>query len=106
LSDARTAVRRLEQRHREAALAVLSDETAPLLIARATEARTEFVAASRGLRWLERAGVAPTSLIAAELKWSWQNLPQSWTAGEQAGPDLDAALARLLGDPRAPVDLA
>jgi hypothetical protein len=101
LSDAGVLVRKLEKQHRSAALAVLSDETAPLFVARATEARTEFVAASRGLRWLERAGAAPNSLIAAELRWSWSNLPQSWTAGEQSGPDLDAVLAALLADPDA-----
>lgn len=103
LADAQRAVRRLEQRHREAALVVLSDECAPLFIARATEARTEFVAASRGLRWLEHAGVAPTSLIAAELRWSWSNVPHSWTASDQRGPDLDTALKALLRDPHAPV---
>jgi hypothetical protein len=88
-----------------AALTVLADEVAPLFVSRATTARTEFVMASKGLQWLERSGVAPTSLIAEELRWSWGNLPSGWTSGE-AGPDLDGALGRLLGDPRASIDLA
>jgi enamine deaminase RidA (YjgF/YER057c/UK114 family) len=105
LADARYQMRRLEKRHREAALDVLRDECAPLLIARATEARHEFVAASRGLRWLEKSGVAPSSLIAAELKWSWHHSPEVWQAGSQPGPDFDAALKALLRDPHAPVEL-
>jgi hypothetical protein len=106
LTDVGYQVRRLEKAHRAAALAVLSDETAPLFVARATEARTEFVAASRGLQWLENAGVAPSSLIAAELRWSWNRLPDTWTSAGQSGPDLDGALKALLANSSAPVDLA
>jgi hypothetical protein len=103
LSDAGVLVRKLEQRHREAGLAVLSDECAPLFIARASTARTEFIAASKGLQWLERAGAAPNTLIGAELRWSWHHSPEVWNAGSQSGPDLDTALKALLRDPRAPV---
>jgi hypothetical protein len=103
LSDVGYQVRRLEKRHREAALAVLANEYGPLFVARATEARTEFIMASKGLQWLETAGTPLSSLIASELKWSWHNLPQSWTTGSQPGLDLDAALAELLADPHASV---
>jgi hypothetical protein len=103
LSDVGYQVRRLEKRHREAALAVLRDETAPLFVARATEARQEFVMASKGLQWLERAGAAPSSLIATELRWSWHHSPEVWQAGGQSGADLDAALKALLRDAAAPM---
>jgi hypothetical protein len=105
LTDVGYQMRRLEKRHREAALTVLANEVAPLLIARAAEARNEFIAASKGLVWLEKSGAAPSSLIVAELRWSWHNSPETWRAGSQPGPDLDAALAELLADSRAPVSV-
>jgi hypothetical protein len=107
LGEVRYQLPRLEKRHREAALAVLADEVAPLFIARANTARTEFISASKGLQWLEHAGAAPSTLIASELKWSWHHSPEVWQAkGNQLGPDLDGALKALLADPRASTELA
>jgi hypothetical protein len=102
LVDITSNVQRLTRRHRDAALAVLSDEAGPLLIHQAnTGGRDAFIMASKGLRWLEAAG-ASSPLIAAELRSSWHDAPEVRTSKLPA-PDLDSALEALLADPRAPL---